>query len=148
MPVLLLLTGCGASSTVSGKVLFKGEPLKQGTVTFVAEDNRAYSSPIGQDGRYTIEKIPPGPVKIGVSVPEPPVIPKRPGAGKVGGFDKIKLPEDAPNPFAFDRKGGVSIPAHYRDPARSNLEYTVVAGSQDHNIELKADASSEQKKTK
>src|SRR4051794_22586118 len=67
---LLLLTplglsGCGASGSVSGKVSYKGTMLKGGTVTFHSPMGKASAvAQIGEDGSYTIEKVPAGDVKI------------------------------------------------------------------------------------
>ena len=144
--LFLLLTGCGPRATVSGKVLYEGTPLKGGAVGFQTEDNKGFSAAIGEDGTYKIEKIPPGPVKITVMAGSPKIKGVGPGAGppkdkvKFGPPAGVTLPEGA-GPINFDPRGkdtGPKIPEHYADVQKSGLEYTVVAGDQEHNIELKA----------
>jgi hypothetical protein len=67
--LLLLLAGCGGTGTVSGKVKVNGELVTAGTVTFLTEDDKLLQGNIGSDGSYTVEKVPPGTVKIGVYAP-------------------------------------------------------------------------------
>src|SRR5205823_1822405 len=59
--------GCSkAPGNVSGQVKFKGAPLKGGTVTFVTADQQSFLSQISEDGHYSVENVPAGPVKISV----------------------------------------------------------------------------------
>src|SRR4051812_29066823 len=82
--VLLVLTaslaGCAKpTGSVSGKVTYKGNPLKGGNVIFLKADGQSEWADIGEDGKYQIDKILAGPVKIGVvtSTLKPPMM--RPG---------------------------------------------------------------------
>jgi hypothetical protein len=146
--LFLMGAGCAAKGTVSGKVTYQGKPLPGGMVTFVTEQGgHAVSSDIGSDGSYTIEKIPPGPVKIGVRSNDSPDAPKSfganppPGKGiKMGPPEGAQLPEGV-GKGVFDPFGKsgpkVKIPPQYNDPATSTLTYTVTSGSQTHEIELK-----------
>jgi hypothetical protein len=66
--VALLAAGCGDSgATVSGEVSYDGQPVKSGYVSFTPADGKG---PVagGQitDGRYTAEKVPPGPKVVKV----------------------------------------------------------------------------------
>jgi hypothetical protein len=136
--VALTLTGCGANGSVSGKVSYKGEPVGGGTVLFVPQGQQSLSARINADGTYSIEKIAAGPVKISVEtktaqqvkgpprgMPTPP-----PGA----------IPKDAPSIYnqpSQPQGKYVPIPENYADPDKSELTYTVIGGSQTHNIDLK-----------
>ncbi len=132
--LLPALSGCGAKSgTISGKVTYKGNPVGGGTVTFLDSKQRAASSPIGADGSYSIEKVAPGPVKIGVMPPPAPT--KLPRGmtmdpSKMGASGAEKSPGPAVGP-------PVKIPKEYNDPEKSGLTFTVQTGQQEHNIELK-----------
>ena len=65
------LRGRTPSTEVSGTVTSDGRPVVFGTVTLLAVDRRAYSAAIGADGRFTVSNVPPGPVQIAVSSPDP-----------------------------------------------------------------------------
>ena len=127
-PLLLILagTGCGPHlGHVSGKVLYKNQPLSSGTVLFVGPDGttRGFSA-IAADGTYRIEKVPVGPVKIAV-VSEPRVPP---------GLANARGP--GPQPPDQMRNDYIPIPARYKDPEHSGLRYTVEGGKQTQDILL------------
>lgn len=65
------LRGRTPATEVSGTVTSDGRPVVFGTVTLLAVDRRAYSAAIGADGRFTVSNVPPGPVQIAVSSPDP-----------------------------------------------------------------------------
>ena len=137
----LSATGCGGSNgSVSGKVSYKGEPLGGGTVLFYSEGQATVTSPIGLDGSYQIDKIPAGPVQIGVETQSakpaarPPNMPTPPpeAMAKDASASPLYNPQNKP-------KGKyVAIPEVYADPKASGLDFTVKAGSQPHDIDLPA----------
>lgn len=134
---LAVLSGCGSSGTVSGKITYEGQPLNGGTVTFISsQDGKPYSGPIQSDGSYRVEKIPTGKTKITVQVPEPPQIPDiaRKSFGPPPGAD---VPEEAKKMFGLGNTKLVQIPKDYADPERSGLSYEVKAGHQTYDIVLK-----------
>jgi hypothetical protein len=128
------LVGCSSSGTVSGKVSYKGTMLKGGTVTFVHPEGKASATTqIGEDGSYTIPKIPPGDVKICVdtSMLNP--------AGRTA--PKYSPPPGQNSPYApSDASDGgkryVAIPPDYADPDKTTLTLTIKGGKQEHNIEM------------
>jgi hypothetical protein len=132
----LWAAGCGASaSSVSGKVTYKGQLVKGGTVTFFGADNWTSSCRIGEDGTYTILKVPPGQVKITV---ETQTAKPNPMASRMP-----KPPKDTPMPEGsmYTTQGqadrDVPIPEQYADKERSGLTYEEKKGDkQVHNIEL------------
>jgi hypothetical protein len=118
----LLAGGCGQSlPSVSGKVTYHDAPLAQGRVTLHPEGKGApgYGT-IRSDGSYDIKTgsnagVAPGQYKITVSATEP-------------------APEPTPqNPVPVAKS---LIPLRYAKPETSGLEITVVAGSNQRNIEL------------
>jgi hypothetical protein len=126
--------GCGSAASVSGKVSYKGAPVKGGTVTFYNASNWTGTSPIGADGSYKIDKVPSGTVKITV---ETKSAKPNPMASRMP-----KPPKDAPVPPGSMYEGGgdpdryVAIPDKYADKEQSGLTYDVKSGSQEHPIEL------------
>lgn len=70
----LVFWGCSGSDTtmLSGRVAGKdGRPVTWGTVTVIASNNQAYTAPIRPDGSYQITGLPPGPVRVAVTSPDP-----------------------------------------------------------------------------
>jgi hypothetical protein len=142
LPGLLLLTvGCGSKGAITGTVSFQGNPIPTGTIIFVPDDGApSITAPI-TDGKYTAEKVPTGPAKIGVSssYTEGKLSPMQ-QMMKVGkGGPPPEAPPEARKAFenAGQAKKGIKIPDNYSDPQKSALTYTVKSGSQTHDIDLK-----------
>jgi hypothetical protein len=135
--VVLLTAGCGGKGTVTGKVLYKGQPVRGGSISFVPEGGGGVmSSPIEEDGGYTIRNVPQGPVKITVETDS-----FRTSAFQGGGApDFLKKYMQKKEPELSDpnrAKRYVPIPPQYSDPSKSDLTYVVKSGKQEHDIELK-----------
>jgi hypothetical protein len=127
------MAGCGNShapqqADVSGKVLFQGNPLPGGKVTFTAVKG-GFSSIgiIDENGAYQI-KAPVGEVQISVT--------NRMLEQKSGpkGFARLGKAQGGEQQTVKGRF--VQIPPQYEDPSKSGLTYTVTRGSQTHDIEL------------
>ncbi len=59
---VLLLSGCGDSTSVSGNVTYKGKPVESGAITFLPADGKGPSSGARiEGGRYQTEEMLPGP---------------------------------------------------------------------------------------
>ncbi len=70
--LLSTLIGCGPSrGDLAGKVTYKGEILKYGTVLVQGGNGEPKQSPISTDGTYNIKGVVAGTVKIAVSSPDP-----------------------------------------------------------------------------
>jgi hypothetical protein len=136
---ILLAVGCSGKGVVSGKVQYKGKPVLGGSVSLIPATGGAMSSPIEEDGSYTIRDVPPGTAKITVETESfrPPVPPRGvPGVSS----EYMKKSLEQMNPGMNDpqrAKRYVQIPAEYSDPDKSNLTCTVKGGKQEHNIDLK-----------
>jgi hypothetical protein len=121
------LPGCSRSAgTVSGKVTFQGQPVPEGSVTFIHADGPTRSGSI-HEGRYSVAKIPTGACTIlVVSLPLPQSIWNPEKKERVGG-DRASWKFRTPTP----------LPSRYSNPKESDLHYEVGAGRQIYNIELK-----------
>lgn len=139
---ILLAEGCGGGKgVVSGKVLYKGKPVLGGSVSFIPQAGGAMSSPIEEDGSYTIRNIPTGTAKITVETESfrPPLVNVPAGGGGVSP-DFMKKNLEKMNPQMADpqrAKRYVKIPAEYSNPDTSTLTYAVKSGKQEHDIDLK-----------
>lgn len=130
LAVLLSATaGCGGnkSGNVSGIVTYQGKPMPGGYINFysVAADGRILtqkSGGIGEDGAYSIAKVPVGDVKI--TIQPPPGTLKTDVTDKKGG-----MPKRGPSP--------VKLPPQYQTVEQTDLKYTVTAGDQKHDVVMK-----------
>jgi len=135
----LALTGCGSGvGTISGKVTVNGVPLKGGSITFVStEGKRSVTTSIGEDGRYTAERVPAGNVKVCV---ETEFLNPR---GKTGTFT-YGPPKDMQAPSNYLKstptdtsKLYVPISLVYANAESTPLEYKVVRGDQEYDVPLR-----------
>lgn len=138
MVLLLVTSGCGPSSaSVSGKVTYKNQVVKGGTITFYGANQWTGTSHIAEDGGYSIPKVPPGTVQIAVETKT-----AKPNTTMSKFMPKPPPGADMP-PGSFHSTGGaqdryVEIPGHYADKEKSGLSYEVKgSGKQVHNIDLK-----------
>ncbi len=156
---LLSLAGCGKpTGSVTGKVTYQDKSLKGGTVAFVGTDGeQSGNATIGEDGSYEIPALKAGTYKIlvetesliaksstgvGYGKAAAPVIPQGakssppPGANVPEGYKPSSMADvEAQN--KENAKRYIKIPSNFAKPGESGLEFTVVAGPQVHNIELK-----------
>jgi hypothetical protein len=106
----LLLVGCGPRvGQVTGKVRYKGEVLRSGTVQFHGADGQVRVSPIGKDGSYRVSDV-------------------------AVGTARITVHGQHPNPFVRVEK--VKLPARYESVDTSGLTCAVRPGKQDHDINM------------
>lgn len=124
LPCLILAAaGCGGKkATLTGSVRYRNQALPSGTVTFFNADKQIVGSSSISDGKYTVEKVPVGSVKVSVMVPYTP-------------------PNDRRHPPPKDIPGStlpaaVPIPFPYGNPETSNLSYDARPGTQDYPIDL------------
>jgi hypothetical protein len=130
----LAMVGCESPrASVSGIVTFKGQPLPSGTVLLHGADGRVEHALITEDGRFTITNAPLGTVRI--TVQSHPAVPT--GLPTRGGKPPAAPTELAPPAKEKHDNRSVPIPPRYLDPEKSGLTYTVRAGTQTHDIELK-----------
>jgi len=145
LAAVLGAAGCGLGSstgTVTGKVTYKGNVVKGGTVTFVSAPGKPSASVVIQeDGSYEIPSIATGPVKICVDTSG--LRPRAKGAGGPPPAKSYGPPPGSDGPGGYrvtpsedGSKNYVAIPENYADAEKSGLTYTVTGGKQEHNISL------------
>jgi hypothetical protein len=120
---------CGCRSqpeanTVSGTVRFNDKVLTYGSIAFHYDSGRPFKVVIRTDGSYTISNPPLGKVKVVVSTGPPPIAIAAPGGNKGGELSKFEK---------------IDIPAHYSDPEKTDLRYTVTPGQNRFDVNLKPD---------
>jgi hypothetical protein len=132
----LLAAGCGSEGSVSGKVSYKGQPVKAGSIHFFPEKGQGgnFSSIIQPDGSYSVSKLPRGQAKITVDVSSgggpPPAVFKQRGGAQIAAAMKKQ---------GMDGKGGdtsLKVPPKFSDPEKSGLTIDVKGGSQTHNVDM------------
>jgi hypothetical protein len=122
--LFVTITGCDsgpAAGEVRGKVTFKGQPVKEGMVTFLnTTEGGAFEGQIKSDGTYAV----PNPVAVGEYVVEikPPVVIQDTDPGK--------------SPPAPVEKPMKDIPKKYRMQGTTPLKASVKAGPNELNFDM------------
>jgi hypothetical protein len=80
---------------LAGTVASAGRPVTYGTVTVIASDDRVYTAPIATDGTYRFTSLPPGPVRVAVSSPNPRSVVERMSTAEAAGGVAPLSPPDA-----------------------------------------------------
>jgi hypothetical protein len=142
--VLPLLSGCSPShGTLSGQVMYRGQPLPGGWLTFRPADSKENSvhALIGADGHYEAT-LPVGDVAISVDNQEwapksslgsivPPGVKLPPVAQPKAGAPPAPKGDQEKHPGSY-----VEIPQKYANTETSGLHYTVKKGADTHQIDL------------
>jgi len=145
--VLCTVVGCGhepPTAVVTGTVTFKGEPLPMATIMFFHDKDIVGNGPI-RDGAYRLERVPTGPVGIAIVSIESSksrTIPTGMPAHRQRMYEKAQELGYASSEPAKKSDGkqdtpkSVRIPTKYNSAQNSGLTLNVVAGQQNHDIEL------------
>jgi hypothetical protein len=122
--------GCGGpTTTVTGKVTYRGRPVTYGSVTFLSANKMARFGVIQPDGSYTVENVPPGTVRIGV-------ISRDPAKSRAARRKRQSSPPGNP-PAASAATGWFPLPPQFETAETSGLSFTVTSGRVHYDIELK-----------
>lgn len=135
--LLPALTGCGNTrGSVSGKVIYRDQPISSGTVLVHGPEGMVGASLVGSDESYFLSDLSTGLVRITVvthaEIPEglakspPPLVKANRSSPLSGGSPELNRP----------RKKPVQIPWKYSQPEHSNLVLTIRPGQQFHDILL------------
>jgi len=140
--------GCGGGGTgkITGKVTYNGNPLKGGEVWYINEaKQQTQSGQIGEDGSYTVDRVPAGECKVVVKTKQ--LLQQASAGGGSGGKGpppgKGKEAPKISNEAGYEKPSGedakrkfVAIPTRYEDAATTPLTYTVRRGSQENDLKL------------
>jgi hypothetical protein len=139
---LAVLVGCGKGgptpSSLKGKVLYKGEPVTGGMITFYGKDMGAYPVQINPDGTYEKSGLPTG--ELTVCVETETLNPTRPSMGNYGGPKGKNMGDSTPEAMKnqpSDKGKYVKIPRKYSTPKDSDLKVTLDKGENLKDLELK-----------
>jgi hypothetical protein len=155
--LVIITSGCSRPvGSITGKVTYKGAPLKGGGISFASTEGLpTVSGNIKEDGTYIIDEIKGGSYKICIdtsflkpaSGPGPST---GPGGKKTGPPKGMGAPPpDANIPEGYipsnpaeaagieNARRYIAIPDKYKDPESTDLTYTVVGGPQTHDVDLK-----------
>jgi len=134
----LAVGGCGGPATgdVSGRVSYKGKPLAFGSVVFFVEQRPPVVAVIGLDGRYAARGVLAGPVRVTVHSVNP-VAEVADVRARLAAKGEDPNTVEGPAFSPADLKKWFPIPDRYSDPDKADLGYTVSAGPNEIDIELK-----------
>jgi len=111
-----------AKAEVRGKITFKGQPVKEGTVTFLnTKEGGAAEAQINSDGTYTVE-----------------------GGAVIGEYDKVEIKplmemkdtDPGKTPPSKVEKTAPDIPAKYRQQGSTPLRASVKPGKNEINFDM------------
>jgi hypothetical protein len=114
--LLLFLAACGGdppTGRLTGKVLFDGEPVRSGSLTFVDARGKESHTAISPEGTYRVSRLAVGPARIAVA-------------------GHARNPFEEGHPPSAD--GPQALPARYARAETSRLAVEVRQGEQKHDI--------------
>jgi hypothetical protein len=160
---LVAVVGCGPSvAKISGKVTYKGDNLKGGTVSLIpVGEGQTYSTRINEDGTYSFDQILSGKYKVcvetmslkaGGGAAAGPMYGGKAASSK-GGIDKSKIKNEPPPGAQMPVEGYrvaeafggsaderakryVAIPPEFGNTDTTPLTVDVKGGTQTHDIPL------------
>jgi hypothetical protein len=137
---LVAFSGCApARGTISGKVLYRGQPLKGGTVQFFSEDQSVASGLLDANGYYQVANVHPGQARV--SVVANAAVPL--GLRRVNRTAPAaaRFSKASPGTMNLDKVDGrpPRIPARYASPEQSGLALLVRGGDQAFDIEIQSE---------
>jgi hypothetical protein len=119
------------TAEVQGRVTYKGSPLPEGIILFLAEDRRQDIGSINPDGTYVVKQAPLGRNKVSVQT-LPPLPPPGPVTRRLNEPERKGVPTGDKSPVR-----SVAVPARYANTDTSGLAFTVQEGLNRYDIELK-----------
>ena len=146
LPLTFMAFSCtGSYSKIFGTVTYKGSPIPGGSIVFQAVDGKEYACVLDREGKYHLENVPTGVMKVYFNIPTTTF-----HGGGSNFWDRedamkedMKGPRGAP-PEAQKSIGNAAanhlripeIPAKYRNADKSPLNFEVKTGSNTYDVEL------------
>ena len=130
LPVLAF-RGSG-KNTLTGRVMYRGQPVLVGTVVAVAADGTARSAKLDAEGRYEVTGLPNGLVRLGVISHDPAksLLKQQKIAAR---SDRLTAGDRGPT---AEPRRWFAVPMHYEDPQNSGFE-VILKGAQALDIEMR-----------
>lgn len=140
--LLVALSGCGGDvprGKLHGTVKYQGKPVAHGTLIFLGSDNQTYPADLGKDGRYTVDRIPFGSIKVAIQQsPARPAPKNDPGAARAkGGMGETKDAARPAPPPDEPKANWVVLPPQYQQAETSGLSFEMKAADQEWSVDLK-----------
>jgi hypothetical protein len=133
--IVMTIAGCAsATSTVSGKITYRGQPLTNGAVTIYSATGGVHSAMADAGGCYSISGVARGPAKITVTA-HPPVPLGFQKAQAHPAF-QVVLPGNGSNAAPSKALDYVRIPEKYGRVEQSGLRLEVAGGQHTFDISL------------
>ena len=136
---MLGLAGCAKQGKLTGKVMYKGEPVPKAQIVFMSESGTIHDATADENGKYTAAKLPLGKMRIGVknftqgmADVQAEMMAKFGGAGK-DNKDVQKSIESMRKETGASAKF-VALPQNVIDPEKSGLSVEVKGGTQEFDI--------------
>lgn len=140
--VLGLAVGCSGDvprSTVTGTITYRGKPLRDAAVVFMASDNQTHALIIGTDGKYKVDGVARGKVRVVVQ-PEPESAassrPEKAPTPRKGGADDAKDAARVVAPPAPALKSGPPLNPKYAAPETSGLSFDLKEPTQQYDLDI------------
>jgi hypothetical protein len=140
----LLMVGCGSSgnalvpSSISGKLTYKGKPIKGGILKFYNDQGTGYDANISQDGTFSATDIPMGELVVVVDTdslkPSDTATKSKESSMRKNAAQQQPPPGVAAPPKLEDIF--VQVPAKYKNPKTSTMTITIVKGRNVKDIDL------------
>jgi hypothetical protein len=136
MLVAVDLSGCGnGTSTLSGKVSYRGRPVTSGSIIVLQDGGTARSGIIQPDGTYSVAGVERGHMRVAVISPNPAhtrsVLTVEANRARVG-HKRTHAVAYRPN-----TSGWFPLPHDLGDPATSGLECDIAATNVEYDISAK-----------
>jgi hypothetical protein len=141
-----LAAGCSrnpqAPAKISGRVLYNGNPVPGGTITFHSEGKGSYSRELAEDGTYELADIPTGTLTVTVDTEQLNPKKKPPDYGGMGNkmyAERVAAEQKMGRtiaPKGESREKYVKIPLKYSSSKTSPLTVDIQSGRQVKEFDL------------
>jgi hypothetical protein len=123
------------TTDLSGRVTYKGKPLKMGFIIFMSVDCKRITAPIDADGTYSCIEVPVGEVRISIFCPEPED-PRKNLDHKIGNANIQRGLEQLVAQYEEAKKKWTSIPEDYEEFNKEKLMGVIKENQKTLDIDL------------
>jgi hypothetical protein len=136
LTLILLAAGCSGSkatnsASISGKLSYKGDPIKAGVMQFHTQEQGVYAATINPDGTYTATQLPIGTVVVTVETES--INPNRKQTNYGRGKNQMKMSKAETTPPTLEY---LQIPPKYAQATTSGITIELKPGKNKQNLDL------------